>query len=631
MVTISGTQSIANITVASADNHEYTFLGTGTLNVSGNFNMNGNWNASFQPTLNLTGAFLTLTTWTDTRSSVTFGLQGGSYTAGDTFAGGITAYNSWNLFIGGNNTTFGGTLMVQSTMPSGTMYGYRNGRVGDLIQIGGTGNTYLAGTTLDLGFGGEIQFTGTQNFTNLTAITFAGGMLDLTAANSFPNMGGFDVTQGVLAVSSNLTMGADNTNGITLGSAHDIGYMMGHAANAAGSYITRAITLSGVGGEFDLSSDFDSNSMTLATSISGSGTLIKSGDETLNLVNGSAGGASSYSGGTYVLSGQLYVDTNRTLGTGNAYVPFGGANFSDGTGLNPTAVNLTAASNLAPGATVYLGHSMNFYGGLILSGDFAPPVDPTSTGTIFINTSSGTFNTTLTSIGDCFLAGYYGVNGSGMQTYNGATLPVGADGTYRLGGSGFTYGAPYFQMLNIGTGQANMLTGNNSLLVYNGGAKLWGPNNYTGTTTISDNLSSQGWSAAGLEAHFGAADSTGNYSALGSTSGAVVMQDGLLFLSNDSAQQHNDVSVTKGAMSFQGQDMLELNDLNKTELDFTVSSLTRVNYGILDICSMNTVIGVPDATTNKRTASSSPAAWARPTAWLPPTTSAPRAPPTPGS
>ena len=109
--------------------------------------------------------------------------------------------------------------MVQSTMPSWTMYGYRNGRVGDLIQIGGTGNTYLAGTTLDLGFGGEIQFTGTQNFTNLTAITFAGGMLDLTAANSFPNMGGFDVTQGVLAVSSNLTMGADNTNGITLGSA----------------------------------------------------------------------------------------------------------------------------------------------------------------------------------------------------------------------------------------------------------------------------------------------------------------------------------------------------------------------------------------------------------------------------
>ena len=48
--------------------------------------------------------------------------------------------------------------------------------------------------------------------------------------------------------------------------------------------------------------------MNLATPITGTGELVKTGDYTLYLRNAGTAGASTYSGGTVVGGGQLYVE-----------------------------------------------------------------------------------------------------------------------------------------------------------------------------------------------------------------------------------------------------------------------------------------------------------------------------------
>ena len=239
--------------------------------------------------------------------------------------------------------------------------------------------------------------------------------------------------------------------------------------------------------------------MTLATSISGSGALIKSGDETLNLVNGSAAGREQLF--------RRHVCPQRPVVRGHQPHPGHGQRLRSlrrrelqrRHGPEPDRGDSDGGFQPRPGRHGLPGpldellrradpqrrfrpagrpdlHRHDLHQHLLRDLQHDPDLDR-----------------------DCFLP-VTTANGSGMQTYNGATLPVGADGTYRLGGSGFTYGAPYFQMLNIGTGQANMLTGNNSLLVYNGGAKLGDPTTTPVLPPSAITSAARAGGAAGLEA-----------------------------------------------------------------------------------------------------------------------------------
>ena len=277
LVTINSTVSVGAVIVNTADMDEYTFLGTGQLNVAGNFTWDDTWYANFQPVLNVGGALIVQQPGYqyDNRMVITFGTgSGGSavYTAGDTFTGGIQCYDGAFLDIEGNNTTFGGTLMAASTIPAYAVFGYSGGSPGT-IAIGGTGDTFLANTTLDLEYGGAIRATTSQNFTNVTNIIFNGGTLRLDAANSFPSISGFDVVSGVLAMTgyTDACLGAD-TIGLTLGGPCTFGYLMGGNNDSdATTWVTRPITLAGNGGVIDSASYFYNAEMNLATNISGPG------------------------------------------------------------------------------------------------------------------------------------------------------------------------------------------------------------------------------------------------------------------------------------------------------------------------------------------------------------------------
>ncbi len=378
IVNISTAVSVAAVTVNTGDYREYSFLGTGSLTVANNFYIYDMWGADFQPTLTVGGQFQTDPTFSDARATIKFG-SSSAYTNGDTFTGGILNYNNWFLDIEGNSTTFGGTLMSEGYMPFWN-FGSTNFAQ---TKIGGTGDTLLAGTTLSLQYGGVIDFTTVQNFSNVSSVTINGGLLKLDAAgNTFPTYAnGFVVASGALAIVGDTSLGTDDSNGITLGSAYNFGTLMGHASNSAGNYITRPITLAGNGGVFATWSTFDSaDNMNLATTISGSGALVKTGNYALYLRNAGSGTTSSYTGGTVVAGGLLYVESTRSLGTGNASIPFaGGADLA-----------LTAAGNLNAGATVYTGSLLGLIptatSGLMPSEPLAKPPEvwsPTATADSF--------------------------------------------------------------------------------------------------------------------------------------------------------------------------------------------------------------------------------------------------------
>ncbi len=237
--------------------------------------------------------------------------------------------------------------------------------------------------------------------------------------------------------------------------------------------------------------------MNLATPITGTGELVKTGDYTLYLRNAGTAGASTYSGGTVVGGGQLYVENARTLGTGNVSIPFAGARLS-----------MTSASNIASGASVYIGglpeylpviNAYAYSGFLALEANMTPPtINPASTGVIAL--TGDTQSTPITSMGMCFLGSV-----DNISTYTATSLAADTDNTYRIGGTGFSGGGSGWiqQVIFASTASNNqgVLTGNDNVLFYEGGAKIYNIMNYTGTTTITWNMNSFAWNPSPVEAH----------------------------------------------------------------------------------------------------------------------------------
>ncbi len=263
VLTLTSNTTVAEVDIGTNNQYcDYDLYSTGSgapyaLNVTGNFSFDGTWMADYiQPVLNIGGTFTVGSTgYWDWRPSVKLGSSSG-YTNGDTFAGGISQYCGYTLDASGNNETFGGKLMSQGFVPSMGEWDYHGSILG-YIKIGGTGETFNAGTSFDLEYGGTIWLSTAQTLTNVSTITFNGGALRLDAANTFATLsGGFDVANGsILQIANDTSLGSD-TNAITLGGAYSFGYLAGYASNSAGNYITRPITLAGNGGYFAIWSQY---------------------------------------------------------------------------------------------------------------------------------------------------------------------------------------------------------------------------------------------------------------------------------------------------------------------------------------------------------------------------------------
>ena len=572
-VTNNGAESVDSVAVDPAAGNMYnspTWLGSGSLNVAHDFSYLSTTMASnyFKPTLTLNGMFYTSPAITDYRTKLKFG-DSTSFTSGNNFVGGIYN-NGMDLYIGGN-TTFGNnsTLMVAGTTVIGIL-----DVLGHHVQIQGT-PSFGTNMTFDLRRGGTLWFPTSATFDNVSTLRFNGGLLQLDATNlnTFPTYAnGFEVKRGLLAITNNGSLGATDANAITLGSTGGFGYLMGAAANSAGNYITRPITLTGNGGFVNVQQTFYNNDMNFATPITGAGMLIKTGNKTLYLRNaGSSPAASSYSGGTVIADGILSVESARTLGSGNVAILAGGK------------LDFTNAATIAAGANVLPGGSMYSAGVLHMLADLPfPTINTNATGVVALEIAN---THTIASIGSAFIGA-----ANNSARYSGTSLPAGPDHIYRIGGTMdlLAQGGSSLNLdVNGATNGAGVLTGNNDVLIAYGGCYLRDLNDFTGSLTVRRNVQYNTWTGVWCQPEF----QTGG-SPLGSATGAVNLYYGGLYFYN----VNNGLPITKGALNVQGQDYIYADASSSyNETDLTFDSLNRTNRAQLSITDLNLKLGTPDA------------------------------------
>ncbi|MCA1084177.1 autotransporter outer membrane beta-barrel domain-containing protein [Salmonella enterica] len=336
------------------------------------------------------------------------------------------------LTLSGTNSYTGGTTISGGTLVATNVEALGSGDVTDdatlELNTGGTFDNAISGS-------GQVVKSGDK-------------MLTLSGANSYS--GGTLISDGTLVASNVEALGTgDVTNNATL------------ALNTGG--------------------DFTNN-------ISGSGQVVKSGDDTLTL-----SGANSYTGGTTISGGTLVATNVDALGTGDV-TNSSTLELNTG-GTFDNAISGSGQVVKSGDETLTLSGSNTYTGGTLISGGtlVATNVDALGTGdvtdnaTLELNTG-GTFDNVISGSGQVVKSGDDTLTLSGANSYTGGTLISGgtlvATSVEALGSGDVTDNA----VLELNTGGTfdNAISGSGQ--VVKSGDKtltLSGANSYTGGTTIS--------------------------------------------------------------------------------------------------------------------------------------------------
>ncbi len=336
------------------------------------------------------------------------------------------------LILNAENTYTGGTTISGGTLVATNVDALGSGDVTDAatleLNTGGTFDNAISGS-------GQVVKSGDK-------------MLTLSGANSYS--GGTLISDGTLVASNVEALGTgDVTNNATL------------ALNTGG--------------------DFTNN-------ISGSGQVVKSGDDTLTL-----SGANSYTGGTTISGGTLVATNVDALGTGDV-TNSSTLELNTG-GTFDNAISGSGQVVKSGDETLTLSGSNTYTGGTLISGGtlVATNVDALGTGdvtdnaTLELNTG-GTFDNVISGSGQVVKSGDDTLTLSGANSYTGGTLISGgtlvATSVEALGSGDVTDNA----VLELNTGGTfdNAISGSGQ--VVKSGDKtltLSGANSYTGGTTIS--------------------------------------------------------------------------------------------------------------------------------------------------
>lgn len=405
-------------------------------------------------------------------------------------SGGLEKTGSGTLILGGSNTFAGataireGTLQISADNGLGAAPGFSSAE--HLVFDGGTlqaTDTFTIasnrGLSLEAG-GGTIAVSSGEKVTadsiisGLGNLTISGpGTLDLNRTNTYT--GTTTVNSGAtINLSSDANLGtapASPTAGhLTLDDA-TIGLDSTLSLNT-----NRGITLGAGGATIDAISG---RSLTINGSVSGSGSLTKTGSGNLTLNN-----AKNYSGGTVIEQGTVFIGNNAALGTGNVTIDGSSSLRSNASNLT-VANDITLNNNLTIGGTdftlngdisgtgaltknttgrVTLGGDNTFTGGVTHSNSILRLDSNTAlgTGTLQINSSATALefssnatsitnnialstNVSLDTAGSTTLSGT--LSGSNNITKTGAgQLTLSADNTY-TGTTNITNGT-----LRVGTG-----------------------------------------------------------------------------------------------------------------------------------------------------------------------------------
>ncbi|EBX8334393.1 autotransporter outer membrane beta-barrel domain-containing protein, partial [Salmonella enterica subsp. enterica serovar Agona] len=225
-----------------------------------------------------------------------------------------------------------------------------------------------------------------------------------------------------------------------------------------------------------------------ANNIGGTGSVVKSGDETLTL-----SGANSYTGGTTISGGTLVASNVEALGTGdvtdNATLELNtGGDFDNAISGSGQVVKSGDKTLTLSGINSYTGGTTISGGTLVASNvDALGSGDVTDNATLELNTG-GDFDNAIGGTGSVVKSGDKTLTLSGANSYTGGTTISGgtlvASNVEALGSGDVTDNATL--ELNTGGDFANNIGGTGS--VVKSGDKtltLSGTNSYTGGTTIS--------------------------------------------------------------------------------------------------------------------------------------------------
>ncbi|ECR9500129.1 autotransporter outer membrane beta-barrel domain-containing protein [Salmonella enterica] len=402
---------------------------------------------------------------------------------------GTLILNAENTYTGGT-TISGGTLVATNVDALGT------GDVTDdatlELNTGGTFDNAISGS-------GQVEKSGDGTLTLSGSNTYTGGTLisgGTLVASNVEALGSGDVTNdavlelntggdftnnisgsGQVVKSGDETLTLSGANSYTGGTLISSGTLVANDVNALGTGdVTDDATL-----ELNTGGDFDN-------AISGSGQVVKSGDDVLTL-----SGANSYSGGTLISDGTLVASNVEALGTGdvtdNATLELNtGGTFDNAiSGSGQVEKSGDGALTLS-GANSYSGGTLISDGTLIAGRvDVLGSGDVTDNATLELNTG-GTFDNAISGSGQVVKSGDETLTLSGANSYTGGTLissgTLVANDVNALGTGDVTDNAVL--ELNTGGDFDNAISGSGKVEKSGDGTlTLSGSNTYTGGTTIS--------------------------------------------------------------------------------------------------------------------------------------------------
>ncbi|MCP1489941.1 autotransporter-associated beta strand protein [Pseudomonas fluorescens] len=511
----------------------------GALSLNGGIlSTTGSFSSTRATTLNSAGGTF------DVASSTTLNLNG--VLAG---SGALSKTSTGTLVLNGVNTYSGGTAIN-----------------GGVLQVANDGNLGDAAGALSLN-GGILSTTGSFSSTRATTLNSAGGTFDVASSTTL-NLNGVLAGSGALSKTSTGTLVLNGVNTYSGGTAINGGVLqvasdgnLGDAAGAlslnggtlrtTGSFSsTRATTLNGAGGTFDVAS---SATLTLNGVLAGSGALSKTSTGTLVL-----SGANSYSGGTEINGGVLQVASDSNLGAAA-----GGLSLDGGTLHATSSLTTTRAVVLnAGGGTldVDAGDTLTLQGLLTGSGALTKDLGGT-----LVLTADNTYGGATTLAQGTLQLGAGGTTGSlgTGDVLNNATLIINRSNTYTYGG--VISGTGTVQQVGSGT---TVLNGSN---IYSGGTAING-----GVLQVA-NDGNLGDAAGALSLNGGILSTTGSFSSTRATT--LNSAGGTFDVASSTTLNLNGVLAGSGALSKTSTGTLVLSGAN------TYTGGTAINGGVLQVAN----------------------------------------------
>ncbi len=408
----------------------------------------------------------------------------------------LTKTGAGTLILNAENTYTGGTLISDGTLVASNVEALGTGDVTDdatlELNTGGDFDNAISGS-------GKVEKSGDDALTLSGANTYSGGTLisdGTLVASNVEALGTGDVTDnavlelntggdfdnaisgsGQVVKSGDDTLTLSGSNTYTGGTTINDGTLIATSVDALGSGdVTDNATLElNTGGTFD-------------NAISGSGQVVKSGDDVLTL-----SGANSYSGGTLISDGTLVASNVEALGSGdvtdNATLEMNtGGDFINNIGGTGRVEKSGDDALTLSGSNTYTGGTTINDGTLIATSvDALGSGDVTNNAVLELNTG-GDFDNAISGSGQVVKSGDETLTLSGANSYTGGTLISGgtlvATSVEALGSGDVTDNA----VLELNTGGTfdNAISGSGQ--VVKSGDKtltLSGANSYTGGTTIS--------------------------------------------------------------------------------------------------------------------------------------------------